>query len=223
MKRIPEPELMETDEQARAYSEADFEAPHSMFVKLFVERFGPEISGNVLDAGCGPADIAVRFAKSCTSCTVHGVDASEAMIRYGLERIRAHGLEDRIRLYRGYLPGVELPIEHFDAVVVNSLLHHLPDPAMMWDILRRYAPAGSGAPVFVMDLIRPASQADAANLVEMYSGDEAEILKRDFYNSLLAAYRPDEVRKQLSEAGLDFLEVEVVSDRHLVVWGLMKE
>jgi hypothetical protein len=55
----------------------------------------------------------------------------------------------------------------------------------------------------------------------MYSGDEAEILKRDFYNSLLAAYRPDEVRGQLSEAGLDFLEVDVVSDRHFVVWGLM--
>jgi len=222
MKRIPESELMETDEQARAYSEADFEAPHSMFVNLFVERFGAEIRGDVLDAGCGPADIAVRFAEACSCCTVHGVDASEAMIRYGQERVSAHGLEERIRLYQGYLPGVELPVERFQTVMVNSLLHHLPAPGMMWDILKQYASAGSSVPVFVMDLIRPASIEDAAGLVEQYCGDEAEVLKRDFYNSLLAAYRPEEVRLQLAEAGLDFLEVEVVSDRHFVVWGRME-
>ncbi len=222
MKRIPEPELMETDHQAKAYSQADFDAPHSMFVDLFVERFGSDISGHVLDAGCGPADIAVRFARQCTNCMVHGVDASEAMIHYGNQHIRNNGFEDRIQLYQGYLPDVELPAASFDAIIVNSLLHHLPDPGIMWDIIRQYARGGSDAPVFVMDLIRPASIEDAAALVEMYCGDEAEVLKTDFYNSLLAAYRPDEIMIQLSEAGLDFLKLEVVSDRHFIVWGRMK-
>jgi len=38
---------------------------------------------------------------------------------------------------------------------------------------------------------------------------------------LLAAYRPDEVRQQLARAGLEDLTVEVVSDRHMIVWGTL--
>ena len=63
----------------------------------------------------------------------------------------------------------------------------------------------------------------AAELVERYCGGEPEILKRDFYNSLLAAYRPEEVRKHLFSTGFDFLKVDVVSDRHFVIWGTMGE
>ncbi len=224
MERIPEPELMEDDEQARAYSEADFDAPHSMFVRLFVERFGDDVKGDVLDAGCGPADISVRFALACPECTVHGVDASDAMIRYGLERIRRHGLEERIRLYRGYLPGTEIDASCLSAIIVNSLLHHLPDPSRMWEIIRHYAageyrPPNGGCALFLMDLIRPETKDRARELVELYCGDEPEVLKRDFYHSLLAAYTPDEVKDQLSAAGLNNLNIDVVSDRHFVVWG----
>ena len=50
-----------------------------------------------------------------------------------------------------------------------------------------------------------------------YSRDEPEVLRRDFYNSLLAAYRPEEVREQLDRAGLKRLRVEAVSDRHWLV------
>jgi hypothetical protein len=47
------------------------------------------------------------------------------------------------------------------------------------------------------------------------------VLKRDFYNSLCAAFTPDEVRSQLSEASLDCLEVKTISDRHVVVSGVL--
>jgi hypothetical protein len=48
---------------------------------------------------------------------------------------------------------------------------------------------------------------------------EAELMRRDFANSLRAAYRPDEIRNQLVAAGLGSLTLDVVSDRHLIVWG----
>jgi hypothetical protein len=70
-----------------------------------------------------------------------------------------------------------------------------------------------------MDLLRPASLADARVLVRTHAASEPPVLQRDFYNSLLAAYRPDEVHEQLVEAGLDGFAVETVSDRHLVVFG----
>ena len=50
MQRIPEPELMDGADQARAYAEADFEAPHSMFIELLRQRLAsPAPRGTVLD------------------------------------------------------------------------------------------------------------------------------------------------------------------------------
>jgi hypothetical protein len=71
-----------------------------------------------------------------------------------------------------------------------------------------------------MDLIRPGTAGEARRLVETYSPDEPDILKRDFYNSLLAAFEIDEVKQQLKEAGLGGLKVSRVSDRHLIVYGI---
>jgi hypothetical protein len=70
-----------------------------------------------------------------------------------------------------------------------------------------------------MDLMRPGSFEEAAWLVELYAKGEPPLLRNDFYNSLLAAFEPEEVKAQLKEAGLDHLAVTPVSDRHLVVSG----
>ena len=59
----------------------------------------------------------------------------------------------------------------------------------------------------------------AEQLVKTYASGEANILQQDFFNSLLAAYHPDEVRLQLQQQGIDQLEIEVVSDRHFIVSG----
>ena len=69
-----------------------------------------------------------------------------------------------------------------------------------------------------MDLMRPGTKEKAKELVSMYAADAPEILKEDFYNSLLASYTVDEVREQLNKTGLA-LSVEAVSDRHLIAWG----
>jgi SAM-dependent methyltransferase len=219
MERILEPELMEDDAQAHAYSEADFAEAHDGFVRLLSERFdGHKFAGFVLDLGCGPADVSLRFARAFTNCTVHGVDGSGAMLKYGRERIAdASDGGDRIVLIHGYLPGVKLTLAKYDAVISNSLLHHLPEPRIMWDAVRQYA--ASTAPVFVMDLMRPDSTARARELVDTYTDGEPEVLRRDFYNSLLAAFEPGEIEAQLRNAGLQELKVEEVTDRHLIVWG----
>jgi SAM-dependent methyltransferase len=106
----------------------------------------------------------------------------------------------------------------YNLVFSNSLLHHLADPAVLWDTLRQAA--RPGAPLFVMDLRRPDSAEDALRLVEHYAGDEPDVLRHDFHQSLLAAYTPDEVAVHLAAADLQSLQVEVVGDRHLIVHGV---
>lgn len=218
MERTPEPELMNDIAQAEAYAHADFESAHASFIQFFRDRFPDEnITGHALDLGCGPADISIRFARAYPRCRVHGVDGAAAMLVFGRQRLEREGLQARVQLVEAYLPEESLPLEQYDAVISNSLLHHLRDPAVLWQTLRQYAKPG--APLFMMDLMRPASREAARALVAEYAAGEPAILRHDFLHSLLAAYRVDEVVAQLRDAGLASLTVKAVSDRHLLVHG----
>ena len=220
MERIPEPELMDDETQARAYAEADFSEPNSRFIELLRGAFPSDaLSGYVLDLGCGPGDITLRVARAWPSCIVHGVDGAAAMLHYGQRAVSEAGLKARVKFVHGRLPAVRLLREQYDVLISNSLLHHLLEPAILWDCLKRYGVRG--APVFIMDLRRPATRSEAAALVDQYAAEEPEILQRDFFNSLLAAFKPDELQEQLARAGLNSLEVAVVSDRHLAISGFL--
>lgn len=219
MQRIPEPELMDDREQAQAYAAADFEAANASFVEqLEALHGGAALAGRVLDLGCGPADICVRLASRYPALDIHALDGSEAMLDCARERLnREPALAGRIRLLHARLPVRMLPATSYDLIISNSLLHHLHDPTVLWDTVRRFAHPGTR--VLVMDLFRPASQAAAREIVERYSAREPQVLKTDFHNSLLAAFTPAEVAEQLRTAGLGTLEVRTISDRHLLVAG----
>jgi len=58
-------------------------------------------------------------------------------------------------------------------------------------------------------------------MVDLYARDEPVILRRDFLNSLLAAFTPEEIRTQLTTANLQRLTVKVTSDRHVMIAGTL--
>ncbi len=207
---------MDDPEQALAYAQADFSAENQTFVDLFRSRFPHFVKGRVLDLGCGPADIAIRFVRALPDCQVTAIDGSPAMIRLGEEAVKAAGLERRIALRCRRLQDLELG-EPADGIISNSLLHHMPNPLQFWEGVKRCGKPGGA--VLVMDLTRPRSAADAQAIVERYAVGAPPILRRDFYNSLLAAFTEDEVRAQLAETGLGPLTVERVDDRHWVAAG----
>jgi 2-polyprenyl-3-methyl-5-hydroxy-6-metoxy-1,4-benzoquinol methylase len=216
MDRVLEPELMDDLEQAAAYAAADFAAENQDFVERFEEYFPGFTSGNVLDAGCGPADIPIRFAGRYPSCHVTAVDASGPMIALAEQAVTRAGLHDRISLRCerfDAVPGANV----FDAVLSNSLLHHLPNPLQFWHKLRQLVKPG--APVLVMDLLRPGSPEEAQAIVDRYAAGAPAILRRDFFNSLLAAFTEDEITTQLARLNLTRLLIDVIDDRHWVVGG----
>jgi 2-polyprenyl-3-methyl-5-hydroxy-6-metoxy-1,4-benzoquinol methylase len=218
IERIPEPELMDDFEQARAYALADFEEPHSRFIELFKERFpGDAVDGVILDLGCGTGDITKRFAYAFPACRIHAVDGAEQMLMFARQTIDFEMLHERVRLFKRTLPTDRLAKQQYDAVISNSLLHHLAEPMVLWDSVKQFAKPG--AAVFVMDLMRCDSAEQATAMVREYAAGEPAVLQKDFYNSLLAAFTPEEVREQLAQAGLAHLAVEVIGDRHLIVSG----
>ncbi|MFY4730398.1 class I SAM-dependent methyltransferase, partial [Nitrospira sp. BLG_2] len=199
MNRILEPELMDDPAQAEAYARADFAEENQGFVDRFKEYYSEFSQGKVLDLGCGPADIPIRLAKLYPSCQVIGIDASAPMIQLGEQAVKEAGLVDRISLrcerYED-IAGARI----VDAVVSNSLLHHLPNPLQFWQKIRQLVKPG--APVLVMDLLRPDSPEAAQAIVDHYAANEPDILRRDFYNSLLAAFTEDEIGSQLARMNL---------------------
>lgn len=217
MDRILEPEVMDDPAQALAYARADFAAVNQAFVDRFRATFPDFTVGRVVDLGCGPADIPIRLARALPGAHITAVDASRPMLDLAREAIAAAGLGDRITLVEGRLPRLPLPERGFDAVVSNSLLHQLRSPALFWQEARRQVRPGD--PILVVDLLRPETVTAADAIVEKYSGGEDPVLKRDFFNSLCAAFTPDEVAGQLRAAGLGHLGAQVISDRHWAVAG----
>lgn len=218
MNRTLEPELMEDEAQVQAYAAADFSQENQGFVDRFREYFPEFTEGHVLDLGCGPGDIPIRFARTVPGCRITAVDASAPMVRVAEETVRQAGLSGRItfRCERFQdLAGVSVA----DAAMSNSLLHHVPNPLQFWHKLRLAVKPGS--PVLVMDLLRPESPEEAQVIVDRYASGAPDILRRDFYNSLLAAFTEDEIGAQLAQMNLTRLIIDVVDDRHWVVGGII--
>ena len=218
MDRTLEPELMDDPEQALIYARSDFEQENQGFVDRFREYFPDFSEGHVFDLGCGPGDIPIRFARVFPSCRITGVDASAPMLRLAEDAVQQAGLSGCItfRCERFQdLAGVSVA----DAAISNSLVHHVRNPLQFWHTLRLVVKPGS--PVLVMDLLRPDSPEEAQAIVDRYAAKEPEILRRDFYHSLLAAFTEDEVAAQLAEMNLSRLMVDVPDDRHWVVGGII--
>jgi ubiquinone/menaquinone biosynthesis C-methylase UbiE len=219
MERTPEPELMDEQEQAAAYAAADWSESHGKIPGYFRDRFPDFRNGRIIDLGCGPADISIRFAKAFPDASVLGVDGSETMLGFGRRRVQDLGLSSRIVLERRFLPDATLESRAFDAVICNSLLHHMAEPLTFW---RTAALCGKpGAPVLIVDLLRPASHEAAVRLVNEQAADAPPVLQRDFIASLHAAYTLDEVREQVQAVGLKKFRVDHVDELHFVAWGEM--
>ncbi len=244
MERICEPELMDEPAQARAYADADFSASDQALVERLLELFssGPALGPRIVDLGCGPGNITFLLAARFPEAAVLGLDGAAAMLAIAEARRRVlaesapvDGGEvpraERLRFRKALLPlepdqALRLRAEAagnrgeataFNAVVSNSLLHHLHDPAVLWHTVRQLG--GPGAAIYVQDLRRPASLAALEALVASQMATAPEVLRRDYRHSLHAAFTPQEVAAQLEQAGLGGLRVQERGERYLEVWG----
>ena len=165
----------------------------------------------VLDVGCGNGVPLTRILLHAGHQVV-GLDSSAKMLeRFRLNLPGAPAIQ-------GLAQTCAFADQSFDAVLSKDLLHHLPDPMVLWREVRRLG--RPGAAIYVMDLLRPDTEEDARAMVKEGAGSEHPILQRDFYQSLLAAFTMDEVRAQVASAGLD-LTVGPIGVRHMLIAGTL--
>jgi ubiquinone/menaquinone biosynthesis C-methylase UbiE len=209
MRRVPEPEIMDTDEEVDAYSTAAAQSYLESVDRTFVEHVArliepPERSyGRALDFGCGPGQIQIMMARRWPQMRFIGLDAGPNMIEQARQDAAAGGTETEfevLRLGPQGEPHLPFPDAEFDLVTCNSVLHHLEDPGGTLNELARVAkPDGA---VLVRDLARPPGFAYPLHVRifgRHYSGD----MRRLFEASVRAAYTPSELKLLLRESALD--------------------
>ena len=214
MKRVLEQELMHGRKQVIAYARANFSASNQLFVDSLARDY-PNLR-KAIDLGCGPADVLIRLAKANPKMSIVGVDGSARMVQVATVRIIAAGMANQIQIVFGRIQGLKLGTDDFDAICSKDLLHHLESGRVLWDEIKCIGKPGTV--VYVMDLFRPRTLADAKMIVKKNAAHEHPLLKEDFLNSLRAAFTLDEVKRQLARAGLQ-LEASIISERHMLIKG----
>jgi ubiquinone/menaquinone biosynthesis C-methylase UbiE len=210
--RVLEPEVMDTAEDARDYDAMD----HSAVNRLFAADFLVLWTGTspVLDVGTGTAQIPIQICHQINSRTVSivAIDLADHMLALARVNVARAGVGDRVALEKADAKRFAYPDGHFGAVISNSIIHHIPEPAACFAEMHRVcAPGGT---LFVRDLLRPGDAGTLRKLVDTYAAGANDHQRKLFAESLHAALTLDEVRDLIGRLGYAPGTVRATSDRH---------
>jgi ubiquinone/menaquinone biosynthesis C-methylase UbiE len=206
--RVLEPEVMDTAEEAAEYDAMDHDGVNRRFCEdlLAIE---PE-PRRVVDVGTGTARIPVVLCELHPRCSIVATDLAEHMLAVARGNIAR--FSERIELVRVDAKGSSLPAHAFDVVISNSIVHHIPEPALFFaEAMRLCAPGGV---LFVRDLERPRDEATLQSLVATYTAKDTPKQRGLFADSLRAALTVDEVVGLVGPLGIPASSVARTSDRH---------
>lgn len=218
--RVLEPEVMNTVEEAVDYDQMDHRQVNRIFVDDFLsaiaelvpERFG---CWHVFDAGTGTAQIPIELLQRQFSATVTASDLADQMLIVAKQNVAAAGFENSIELVLRDCKRLPDADASYDAVISNSIVHHIPTPhdvfVELWRILK------PGGVFFLRDLMRPNDVAALERVVSTYAADANDHQQQMFRDSLHAALDITEVRCLVRELGLPDDVVQATSDRHWTV------
>jgi ubiquinone/menaquinone biosynthesis C-methylase UbiE len=215
--RILEPELMDTDQDARQYDAMDHAAVNTLFVTDLVDALKPHVVCRtprleILDLGAGTAQIPIELCRRVADVCVVAIDAAEHMLAVARENVAAAGLAGRIELRHADAKRLPFVDGQFPVVTSNSILHHIAEPAAA--IVEAVRVTARGGLLFHRDLCRPNHETELEKLVETYAGDATPYQQKLFADSLRAALTVAEMQALVAQYGFAPHAVRMTSDRH---------
>lgn len=210
IERVLEPEVMDSHDESIAYDDMDHQAVNQQFVDDLLASGAS--SGEALDLGTGTARIPILLCEQCAEIRVIGIDLSIPMLEIAMMKIDIASLRDRVILDRADVKALPFEDNRFDIVMSNSIVHHIPEPALaISEAVRVTKPGGR---IFFRDLVRPESEDALAELTQQHVAEESESGQKMFVDSLRAALTIGEVREIVGKLGMDPQAVNATSDRH---------
>jgi ubiquinone/menaquinone biosynthesis C-methylase UbiE len=215
--RVLEPEVMDTAQEAADYDAMDHRGPNDAFATDCLQY---ATFGRALDVGTGTALIPIAMCSRAAKLEMVGVDLAEHMLAIARKNVARAGLAARVTLQKIDAKALPFGDGAFEAVVSNSIVHHIPEPAHALGEMIRV----SKRVVFVRDLVRPESDAGLKRLLALHGGEPAsresaaiEMHARQVAlldASLRAALTIDEVRAMVAPFGVPSSSIQQTSDRH---------
>lgn len=217
LNRVPEEEMMDTAEEAAGYDAMDHNVVNARFVADFLAEHGSSRGGTYLDVGTGTALIPIALAATDRRSEIVGVDGASQMLEVGRRNVDQFLLAPRIELQLCDAKAMPFADGRFEAVISNSIVHHIPEPETVFrEMARLVAPGGT---LFIRDLVRPVDQGRLQAIVERYAGSAPPVARKLFEESLWAALTVTEVQEIVRPLGLPASCVGMTSDRHwTLVW-----
>ncbi len=209
---------MSGEDEVSAYASAASQKHLDELDNAFVNQVlslappGAQLTGLLLDVGCGPGNIVLKIARRCPLLSIVGLDYSLNMVRAARQSAVVAGLEGRVWLHQESASQIPFPSSAFDIVLSNSVLHHLEEPIGAFEeMLRVTKPEGA---ILARDLCRP-SRLAYPWYVHWYGRHYSGIMKRLYKDSVRAAYTPDELADLLERSGLSEARIFVEKRSHV--------
>jgi ubiquinone/menaquinone biosynthesis C-methylase UbiE len=215
--RTLEPEVMDSPEEARDYDSMDHAAVNSAFVSDFLAVWD---GGNpIIDVGTGTAQIPIELCRRDVRPKIYAVDAAASMLDLARSNVARADLIERFQIEQADAKRLPARDATCGAVISNSIVHHIPEPAaVLSEMVRVLKPGGR---IFVRDLMRPASGATLVCLVNRYADGANDHQRAMFADSLRAALTLEEIQDLVAAHGMDPAGVQATSDRHWT-WSAVK-
>ena len=229
MDREPEPELMNKKSQVKAYCAADFslgEINLIKFISNYLKINNINLSRNdlIVDLGCGPGNISEKLSERWPEVNVLGIDGSQEMIREAESRIFRSEIINKYRNLNYLCSDIRKIYSHeifsrkeITLLVSNSFIHHIIDLDNFFKFIINLSDKETIN--FHKDLIRPKDQETALKLRDKCSQKFSSILTNDYYASLKASYRKNEVQEKILELNLNSMNVIEETEEYLIVYG----
>jgi ubiquinone/menaquinone biosynthesis C-methylase UbiE len=210
MQRVTEPEVMDSPQEAIEYDAMDFLDVNTAFAESALPLC-PE-TALILDAGTGTARIPIIMCQRRPQWQIIGIDLAQSMLEIGRQNVEQASLQQQIKLELVDAKQMPYPDAHFDMVISNSIIHHLPNPLpFLQEVKRVLKPNGA---IFLRDLMRPNTQEILEEIVNKYAANCNEHQKMLFRDSLHAAFTLDEINELMQQAALENVHIYQSSDRH---------
>ena len=229
MDREAEPELMNKKSQVKAYCAADFSLGENNLIKFisnYLKINNINLSRNdlIVDLGCGPGNISEKLSERWPEVNVLGIDGSQEMIREAESRIFRSEIINKYRNLNYLCSDIRKIYSHeifsrkeITLLVSNSFIHHIIDLDNFFKFIINLS--NKETINFHKDLIRPKDQETALKLRDKCSQKFSTILTNDYYASLKASYRKNEVQEKILELNLNSMNVIEENEEYLIVYG----
>jgi len=210
-KRIPEPMVMDEQEQVDAFAEAGringIMSASYLFQSARISQVIQECS-HVIDLGCGPATQLAQVAELNPNIQFTGIDLSEEMLESGRTYLADRGVSNVDLKYGDITKLTNISDKSVDGFMSTMVLHQLPDFSMLAstfsEIERCLRPEGA---VYLVDFGRLKSPKSCKFFSHLNAAHQPQAFTEDYQASLHAAYLFEEYQQLTSKLMPVYIQV----------------